>query len=85
MSVAAAVRMLRQRGERFHLVLADPPYAWDPTPLFESRRLLVMPLMTQGGLFALEHGKSYMPPTACGCLQLVTARQYGDSMIALYE
>jgi 16S rRNA (guanine966-N2)-methyltransferase len=72
-----AVRRLIGAGERFDLVLADPPYAdW---PRFA--RLPLARLCADGGVVALEH-RSGRPPQVAGLVPYRTLA-YGDVSITL--
>ena len=53
-----ALRFIDRCGETFNLVFADPPYAL--AELGElPERVMKSNLLSEGGLFVLEHGKNY--------------------------
>lgn len=83
-----AMRDLAAAGERFDLILLDPPYG-------QGWIEAVLPLLLRGGLLArdgviaAEHRRAETPPEreAAGGMQLVRARRldYGDTSISLYH
>ena len=74
-----AVRRLGRSGERFDLLLLDPPYAGD-----ELRRALEAVtesgVLAEGAMVVVEHGKRHALP-AVGGLVVLDARRYGDTVI----
>jgi len=76
---ARAVRRLGRRGERFDLLLLDPPYASD-----EVRRALEAVsdsgVLAEGAMVVVEHGKRHALPAVAG-LVVLDARRYGDTVI----
>jgi 16S rRNA (guanine(966)-N(2))-methyltransferase RsmD len=85
--VEPALDLLSRKGQLFELVLADPPYAQQPTPLLE--RVARAGLISSGGVLVLEHGRhqhAVVDPeqiSAVG-LDLYTSRRYGDTMLSLF-
>ena len=73
------VHRLGREGERFDLVLLDPPYAGD-----ELRRALeavvAAGVLAPGGLVVAEHGRRHPVPQVPGLVPL-DERRYGDSVI----
>lgn len=53
---ADALKFIPRCTETFDFVFADPPYAMEELPLLPDL-VLGSHLLTQGGLFVLEHGK----------------------------
>jgi 16S rRNA (guanine966-N2)-methyltransferase len=74
-----AVRRLGRTGERFDLLLLDPPYASD-----EVRRALEAVtesgVLAKGAMVVVEHGKRHALPAVTG-LAVLDARRYGDTVI----
>jgi 16S rRNA (guanine966-N2)-methyltransferase len=74
-----AVRRLGRSGERFDLLLLDPPYASD-----EVRRALEAVsesgVLAEGAMVVVEHGKRHALPAVAG-LVVLDARRYGDTVI----
>jgi 16S rRNA (guanine966-N2)-methyltransferase len=74
-----AVRRLGRSGERFDLLLLDPPYASD-----DLRRALEAVsesgVLAEGAMVVVEHGKRHAVPAVAGLLVL-DARRYGDTVI----
>lgn len=83
MPVRAALRRLEKKQQRFRLVLIDPPYAEDPTPLLEV--LSGLQMVPEDGLVVLEHGKTYEPPELIGDWRLVRHKRYGDTWLAFFS
>jgi len=82
-SAGKLIAMLERQGERFGLVLADPPYREDPAALVEQ--LGRTDLLVPSGLFLLEHSRRRSPPALSGALALRTQRRYGDTMLSVYR
>jgi 16S rRNA (guanine(966)-N(2))-methyltransferase RsmD len=80
---AGAVRRLAAAGRRFHLVLADPPYASD-----EASRVLDAVagagVLAPGGAVVIEVSRRHAPGPRPG-LRLVDERRYGDTLVVRYE
>lgn len=76
---ARAVRRLGREGERFDLLLLDPPYASD-----ESGRALEAlggsGVLAEGAMVVVEHGKRHSVPAVAG-LAVLDDRRYGDTVI----
>jgi 16S rRNA (guanine966-N2)-methyltransferase len=77
-----AVRRLGRSGERFDLLLLDPPYASD-----EVRRALEAVsdsgVLAEGAMVVVEHGKRHALPAVAG-LVVLDARRYGDTVITRF-
>jgi 16S rRNA (guanine966-N2)-methyltransferase len=82
MEVDAALDELARAGDRFSLVLADPPYADDPAPLLG--RVVELALLSDGGILALEHSSRREPGAASGVLDLLARRRHGDTALSLF-
>ena len=79
--VAPTLREERDRGRRYDLVLADPPYedwARHETALAE----LVPPLLADNALVVVETFERVEPDLP---LDLVTTRRYGSARITVYS
>jgi 16S rRNA (guanine966-N2)-methyltransferase len=74
-----AVRRLGRSGQRFDLLLLDPPYASG-----EIRRALKAVtesgVLAEGAMVVAEHGKRHALPAVAG-LVVLDARRYGDTVI----
>jgi 16S rRNA (guanine966-N2)-methyltransferase len=79
-----AVRRLASRGERFDLILADPPYGTG-----EIERVLAAierhPLLAPGGVMVLEHAPREETPTQAGALRRVDQRRYGRTAVSFFR
>jgi 16S rRNA (guanine966-N2)-methyltransferase len=81
--VAAALKKLSGRVERFDLVFLDPPYGRDAA----AATLAVLgegELLAPRALVVAEHGKREQLPAQCGRLQQQDVRRYGDTQVAFY-
>jgi 16S rRNA (guanine966-N2)-methyltransferase len=78
-----ALRRLEREGERFDLILADPPYASG-----EAERVLAgvagHAILVPGGTLVLECGRRHPLPTPEG-LAIVDERHYGDTRVVRFE
>lgn len=79
-----AVQTLARRGERFDLVLMDPPYASADglTALAAAGR---GDLLAEDGWLLWECAKRQPLPPAAGSLRLERQKEYGDTKLALYR
>lgn len=75
----AEAQALLGSGERWDLVLLDPPYADDPL------RWLELGAAAAAWSLVLEHRWGAQLPTTCGGLERVRLRRYGDSGLAVYQ
>jgi 16S rRNA (guanine966-N2)-methyltransferase len=74
-----AVRRLGREGERFDLVLLDPPYAG--AELQRALEAVVAAgVLAPGGLVVAEHGRRHPIPWVPGLVPL-DERRYGDAVI----
>jgi pantetheine-phosphate adenylyltransferase len=79
---AAAIARLGRAGERFDLVLMDPPYASEAG--HEALAALVKAeLLAPGAMVVLERSKSH-PVAVVGGLRHLEDRFYGDTVITLF-
>jgi 16S rRNA (guanine966-N2)-methyltransferase len=79
--VVAALREERDRGSRFDLVLADPPYGeWER--LAPALSELVPSVLADDGLVVVETADRVEPVLP---LDLVTTRRYGSARITVFS
>lgn len=71
-----------RHGERWTLVLADPPYARSTA---ERVALATVPVIAPGGWLALEHAAEDPLPERVPGLTLRRSRRVGRTMLAFYE
>ena len=77
----AVLREEHERGRRYELVLADPPYAeWDR--FAKPLGTLVPAVLAAGGIFLVETAARLEPELP---LDLVTTRRYGSARITVYR
>jgi len=80
--VPAAVRRLGRAGERFDLVLVDPPYASEePVRAFEA--LVGSAVLCAGAMVVLERDRRHPSPGVAG-LAALDERRYGDTVLARF-
>jgi 16S rRNA (guanine(966)-N(2))-methyltransferase RsmD len=76
-----ASRSMLAEGERFDLILLDPPYGWhDAAGLLATAARLAAP----GAWISLEHGRDGPPSSPDGAV-FVKSRVYGDTTLSFYE
>jgi 16S rRNA (guanine966-N2)-methyltransferase len=81
---AHAVAALSRIGERFDLVLADPPYAGDVA----SSVVLAVddhPILSPDGWLVLEHDRRAALPTTLRRIEDFDRRLYGDTCLTFYR
>lgn len=71
----------RRAGQRFDLIFADPPYAFERYPEVLSG---VAELLADEGRLAIEHARARELPPASGTLERTDERSYGDKMLSFY-
>ncbi len=71
---ADALSFLRKGKEKFHIIFADPPYAYDK---YDKLIDLALSRLEEGGVFILEHDKrrSFNAPEE---------RKYGDTVLSIW-
>jgi len=80
--VPMAVRRLGRAGERFDLVLVDPPYASEePARAFEA--LVGSATLSAGAMVVLERDRRHPSPGVTG-LSALDERRYGDTVLARF-
>jgi len=75
----AFIWLKSQNPGRYQLILADPPYDLEGIEFIPD---LVLPLLSEGGLFVLEHDrkKNFDAHSAW-----ITTRKYGKSVVSLFS
>jgi 16S rRNA (guanine966-N2)-methyltransferase len=81
--VAAALKKLAGRADRFHLAFLDPPYGGGAAALALSA-LDSLDLLLPGARVVVEHSRRETLPEACGHLEQIEVRRYGDTQVAFY-
>lgn len=82
--VASALRSLLERGERFDLVFADPP--WDRAEELLADVLASAPsLISEAGTLVLEHEQRDSSPLAPEGMIAIDQRRYGDTALSFYQ
>jgi 16S rRNA (guanine(966)-N(2))-methyltransferase RsmD len=78
-----AVGRLARAGDRFDLVLLDPPYAADAAgPVLAA--IAKVELLAPHGVVVLERSRSHPLPDVTGLVP-VDERRYGDTMITQFQ
>ncbi len=83
MHTLAAERAIKQLGEPYTLVLADPPYA-DSGALAVLQTLAGSPLACDDTIIVLEHSARDEPPGDLGRFCLGRVLRHGDSAVSIY-
>ena len=81
--VAAALKKLAGRGERFGLAFLDPPYGGGDAAAALTA-LASLNLLLPGARVVVEHSRRESLPEACGALTRLEVRRYGDTQVAFY-
>ena len=81
MDAVPALLSLTERGERFDLVFADPPYAARGQAAVLE---LIAPLLAPGGMFVLQKDAVDKPPAPAG-LALIDSRAYGRNVFCFFR
>lgn len=76
-----AVHMLKTRGERFHLVFLDPPYAMHD--MVDVMKALI-PVLTEDAVILLEHDARSFPSVPDG-FELFDHRKYGIAGVSFFR
>ena len=81
--VRGAIRQLGRRGDRFELILMDPPYASGEA---EKAMLAVVEarILSVGGSLLLESSRRQLPGEVAG-LERLDARRYGDTVMLRFR
>ena len=79
----SAVRTLGRRGERFELILMDPPYASGEA---EKAMTAVVEagILCAGGTLVLESSRRHLPGEIAG-LERLDARRHGDTVLLRFQ
>ena len=80
LNAVESLRQLQRESRRFGLVLADPPYTFDPQPFLVE--LAAANLLEPNAWLVIEHSRFQVVdhPTT---LEMVQRRQYGDTVVSL--
>jgi len=81
--VAMALKKVAGRGERFGLAFLDPPYGGGAAAAALSA-LASLNLLLPGARVVVEHSRRESLPEACGPLERLEVRRYGDTQVAFY-
>jgi 16S rRNA (guanine(966)-N(2))-methyltransferase RsmD len=81
--IPAALAAARLRGQRYTLVLADPPY-YD-VDAFEAVRTVAGSTLTDGEtVLVIEHRRDVKPPPALDGYTLYRSRRHGQTIVSIY-
>ena len=75
--------MVKQRGARFELIFADPPYALTALASVVEQ-VGATGLLVPGGQLVIEHGKREEAPELLGPLARTDQRSFGDTRVSFY-
>ena len=81
--VLKQIASLAERGERFDLILCDPPYR-DDVGKTALRLVGSCGILTRSGILCLEHAASEQLPAADD-LQLIKQHRYGGTVLSFYK
>lgn len=85
-SVAQALELLGQAGEKFDIIFMDPPYKDVPLRLEEATKLIAeFNMLAEGGMLIVEHDKDCEMPEKIHGLDLVRSCSYGITVITFFK
>lgn len=74
---------LSERGDRFELIFADPPYAQTAVDNLLAW-LTAHPLLAEGGRLVLEHSKHESAPEVAGAFTRIDQRVFGETVVSIF-
>ena len=85
-SVAQALELLGQAGEKFDIIFMDPPYKDVPQRLEEATKLIHdFGMLAEGGMLIVEHDKDCKMPEEINSLKCVRSCSYGITVITFFK
>ena len=85
-SVAQALELLGQAGEKFDIIFMDPPYKDVPVRLDEATKLISeFDMLASDGMLIVEHDKDCMIPEELNGLKRVRSCSYGITVITFFK
>ncbi len=78
-----AIAKLSERGDRFDLIFADPPYAQEAVDGLLAA-LAEHPLLAEGGRVVLEHSKREVSPEARAPFTRLDCRTFGETVVSIF-
>jgi len=81
-----AIGLAVRRGEQYDIIFLDPPYGAPKVLLSTLKRLgEEQGIVAQCGLVVAQYHVKLALPDAVGNLQVVNARQFGDTALRFYR
>ena len=85
-SVAQALELMGQAGEKFDIIFMDPPYRDVPQRLEEVTKLISdFKMLVDGGMLIAEHDKDCEIPEEINGLKRVRSCSYGITVITFFK
>ena len=85
-SVAQALELLGQAGEKFDIIFMDPPYKDVPVRLDEATKLISeFDMLASDGMLIVEHDKDCVIPEELNGLKRVRSCSYGITVITFFK
>ena len=85
-SVAQALELMGQAGEKFDIIFMDPPYRDVPQRLEEVTKLISdFKMLADGGMLIAEHDKDCEIPEEINGLKRVRSCSYGITVITFFK
>jgi len=85
-SVAQALELLGQAGEKFDIIFMDPPYKDVPARLEEATKLIRgFDMLKEDGMLIVEHDKDCEIPEEVNGLRRVRSCSYGITVITFFK
>ena len=85
-SVAQALEVLGQAGEKFDIIFMDPPYKDVPLRLDEATKLIgTFRMLNEDGMLIVEHDRDCVMPEEINGLKCVRSCSYGITVITFFK
>ncbi|WP_034448002.1 16S rRNA (guanine(966)-N(2))-methyltransferase RsmD [Butyrivibrio sp. AE2032] len=85
-SVAQALELMGQGGERFDIIFMDPPYKDVPLRLEEATKIISdFGMLKEDGMLIVEHDKDCEIPEELNGLKRVRSCSYGITVITFFK
>lgn len=85
-SVAQALELLGQAGEKFDIIFMDPPYRDVPLRLDEATKLIgTYRMLNEDGMLIVEHDRDCVMPEEINGLNCVRSCSYGITVITFFK
>lgn len=85
-SVAQALELLGQAGEKFDIIFMDPPYKSVPEAALAAGEIICrLGMLKEGGMLIVEHASDNPPAECLAELKSVRSCSYGTTVITFFK